>query len=336
MFKTDKKVLLRTSALALLLLLAGDIESNPGPSCATCQGEFQSIRDRMMCEGCNKQTHSHCSFTIPDTDTTLCRSCFWVQVSQKVASNLKNIQVKCDCTQRLQEFEAKLNTSLKKFLDTVASTNHSKFDSNQSQVIAGGPAAAKQQQTTAHMHKATPRALRFGNNNKADGGRTPTSRRDAGGRARDAGSLRAHRYPPAMGLCKITQLRTSSAVPPPKVRERAIFLSRLDVQTTEDEIKDHLSKVLPSGVHAKVTKLAGKNTEYYSSFHISVPLEFFATIRDPMIWPEGAPCREYRGRLQQYRVYSEQMDSQVSDSKKRKFDELLHSQIQGSGSVSNV
>src|SRR5438105_4660566 len=69
---------LRASALVVLLLLGGDIESNPSPPCATCSGQFQQVSSRTVCDYSSKGVHTHCTFQVPEANSSYCKSCFWI------------------------------------------------------------------------------------------------------------------------------------------------------------------------------------------------------------------------------------------------------------------
>lgn len=77
-----------TYAIAMLmLLLAGDVELNPGPVCPSCNLDIHPAVQTLKCTQCSKSTHKPCSFKIPN-GKSYCSNCFWNAVSDMVISRL--------------------------------------------------------------------------------------------------------------------------------------------------------------------------------------------------------------------------------------------------------
>lgn len=106
-----------------------------------------------------------------------------------------------------------------------------------------------------------------------------------------------------VGQCNITSLKASTTEVPVKPRTKSLFESRLDVLTTPGEVDQHVQKVLGREMIVKATKLKSQNQDYYSSFHVEVPVECFNELFSSMIWAEGCLIRPYRGILKDYRVF---------------------------------
>ena len=54
---------MKASAIVILLLGSGDIESNPGPvqyPCTVCEKYLKRNQCGIMCDGCSHWTHAHC------------------------------------------------------------------------------------------------------------------------------------------------------------------------------------------------------------------------------------------------------------------------------------
>ena len=69
-----------------------------------------------------------------------------------------------------------------------------------------------------------------------------------------------------------------------------LFVSRLHIETTVTEVKDHLGLVCKDQV--RVQRLETRTTDY-ASFKVSVPAKAKAKLMSKKCWPEGANVRNY-------------------------------------------
>lgn len=90
---------------------------------------------------------------------------------------------------------------------------------------------------------------------------------------------------------------------PPRPRSKALFISNLDAGYSQDEIKEYITSNLTTCQNVEVTKMASRNQEFYSSFHIVVPEDDFRDVSDLGLWPLGTVVRPFRGGLPEYRLY---------------------------------
>ena len=122
---------------------------------------------------------------------------------------------------------------------------------------------------------------------------------------------------PSTGTSRLTSLRVTQAEVPPRIQQKALFVSKLDKTTTEEELLNHLRKIIPTNIPVQVTKLRSENQQFYASFHVATPAETFAEVNDSSIWPLGVQFRQYRGQLRDYTKFGN--DSQTPEnSPKRK------------------
>lgn len=96
---------------------------------------------------------------------------------------------------------------------------------------------------------------------------------------------------------------------PRKALSKALFVSRLDPDTSVTEVLDIIKPVLK----AKIASCAKLRTKYtsYASFHISVEDETFEALNNPEVWPEGCLFHQFFGKLDASRV-SESIDQNGS------------------------
>lgn len=84
-----------SAALAIILLLGGDIESNPGPAiCHTCNTEVQNPNGKLSCGICLGVVPPQCGYRIPEKADRLCKNCLWTKTSKVVRSSIAN---RCPC-----------------------------------------------------------------------------------------------------------------------------------------------------------------------------------------------------------------------------------------------
>ena len=123
----------------------------------------------------------------------------------------------------------------------------------------------------------------------------------------------------SQGASRFTSLRASQAKLPPKTRRKALFVTRLERETTTDEVLNHLREVLPRDVPIKVTELRSEYQDFYASFHVAVPPEAFREINDSNIWSVKARFRPFRGQLHGYRkLVPNNEDMELTESPRRK------------------
>ena len=80
------------------------------------------------------------------------------------------------------------------------------------------------------------------------------------------------------------------AVRKEKRRCLGVFLSRLDPETTEEMVKDHISRC--SDLKVEVKKIVTKY-DTYSSFFIGTDYKHVKNLLAPDIWPQGALIKRY-------------------------------------------
>ncbi len=85
--KYSKRIVTTSAWVIIILLLAGDIELNPGPNwkypCGECSGPVKCNQKGIYCDVCNTWLHTHCiglsdldySIVQASPDTWACRSC---------------------------------------------------------------------------------------------------------------------------------------------------------------------------------------------------------------------------------------------------------------------
>ncbi|KAG0418426.1 hypothetical protein HPB47_004854 [Ixodes persulcatus] len=92
---------------------------------------------------------------------------------------------------------------------------------------------------------------------------------------------------------------------PRKSTSKALFVSRLEPDTSAADVLDIIKPVLRTRV-ASCSKLQTKYTSY-ASFHMSVDDEAFELLNSPDVWPEGSLFHQFFGKLDVSRV-SESLD----------------------------
>lgn len=308
-----KSRLLRATALLALLLLCGDIETNPGPPCTTCGGQILQIRERTVCEGCNKPLHTHCSFQIPENNSTNCKSCFWREVSLHVAKNTTPASTTpCKCLAELQALRKQIDDLTRKILgkSSTALTTLKTADhrSNQPTINRYQPKQQQQQQNVQLRSKRdvpTPRRLRFNSSQHYNVVGTPNEVHTPHNPPWHTVGKGGRKMHVTTGTNKMTQLRAVEAHSvPDRPRVKALFVSRVELSHSADAIKEYVCRIIGADTEVKVTKLAGMNQEYYNSYHVQVAANKFNELLDPSVWPDGIHFRPYRGQLHQYRVSS--------------------------------
>lgn len=327
-----KQNILRASALALLLLLGGDVEANPGPPCEACGEVIRQVSERTACGLCNKQIHLCCGFQIPGKQLVFCKSCFWVEVSARVSKDLL-LKHKCHCATEILELRQKIDELARSCfagarhsvgqasLRTAANDIQQRLPQQSNLQLSGARSAtAFSAKTARSAARLTPRRLLFNDHVTARAGtpsRTPSRllRRDAQRqRARNAGFTRRA----TTGTNKMTLLRTVNENDiPVRQRMKALFVSRIDLSHGEHDIQEYVTRIVGSDVGVKVTKLAGLNQTYYNSFHVQVSQENFAELLDPSVWPAGTHFRPFRGQLKPFRIFGQPLSETTRTGEKR-------------------
>lgn len=306
------RTLLRTSnwsntALIILLLLAGDIESNPGPAtCNSCNGRIQELAAPTACVSCLRPIHTPCGFQIPDKPSMFCKVCFWTEISKTVISSAT---IQCSCQNLFKALNEKVDKLVKK--------NHEPAVHERKQEP---PQPSRHNATNMRDHTPrTPRPIRtpqrklsfaevtrqVGNPLKAS--RPPRDKTPT--RTKPQSKPRGHNT----GTSRLTTLRATDAEVPQRMQQKALFVTRLEKDTSEQDLQIHLRKILPKEVPVQITKLRSEYQQFYASFHIAVPAEIFSEVNDDSIWPIGVRFRQFRGQLRDYRKLGNSNLSQEND-----------------------
>ena len=106
-----------------------------------------------------------------------------------------------------------------------------------------------------------------------------------------------------MGRKKNTRL----VAVPFQPRKARIFLSRLNLQCTVDQIKEHVHEII--GTDSVVERIQNKSS-LYASFLITVDKDHEDKILDPDEWQEGLIVRPFRGALRRPQQEYSQHDLQ--------------------------
>lgn len=227
--------------------------------------------------------------------------CFWIEASKTVVSSLGQ---KCHCQIAIQ--------SLSKKLDEVARTVNVTTAIEKKQNTAKVRATTQQTPITPRVSmQRTPKRLTYAAALQKE---TRVPRQLEGRKSQPRMKPQPKARAPCTGASKFTSLKATETEAPPRIRQKALFVTNLAKETTELDVACHLRKIVPENVHVQVTKLRSANQDYYASFHVSVPQEIFADINDRNVWPVYSQFRPYRGQLQDYRRF----ETQQEESPRRK------------------
>lgn len=102
---------------------------------------------------------------------------------------------------------------------------------------------------------------------------------------------RAHHIPPLQGCKKSNSLQIAKKKSPKK----ELFITRLDPETTSDDIEKFLLNDL-NLTYAKCTKLKTK-FDTYSSFHAYIETDEFHLVNHEDVWPDGILVKPFFGKL---------------------------------------
>ncbi|CAH0560636.1 unnamed protein product [Brassicogethes aeneus] len=92
------------------------------------------------------------------------------------------------------------------------------------------------------------------------------------------------RYPKVVGNNVLGNLKGVA-------RRQSIYISRLDTETTEEEIKTHFKE---NGITSCEIKMGNsKHPEIYKSYIITVPETIIEKVKKPELWPEGASISNF-------------------------------------------
>ena len=268
------EVVLHSAAFACILLLGGDIELNPGPvAFHSCNEAVQNAAGKFSCGLCLGMLHSQCCYRIPDRTHTFCRSCFG---SDSAKTIMASIPVKCSTQLSIKALNEKLDQILKKSSGSAVPPN-------------------KQQQTARTPAPPTPRTHRTPNSQprKKLSYAEATQKESRNLTSCATSQKHAQKKPEhyrkvntlATGTSRFTSLKATGVEIPPRVREKALCVSSLHKLTTDQDLMNHLRKVVADDVPMKIARLRSEHQKYYSSFHISVPPEAFDEIDDGSVWP---------------------------------------------------
>lgn len=106
------------------------------------------------------------------------------------------------------------------------------------------------------------------------------------------------RVKPSSGTAKPDKV---NAAPPP-VRHMALFVSRLDPETSVNDIEALIEPFLEG--RTPVCSKMKTRFPSYSSFHLACDEAVFAALNKPEVWPEGSIFHQFFGRLDSTRVYN--------------------------------
>ena len=305
-----------SAALIIILLLAGDIESNPGPAKSnSCNGQIQNTAGTNSCVNCLRPIHLPCGFQIPDRPDMYCKVCFWTETSRAITSS---ISFQCRCQDTLKVLSGKIDQLMKRPAGSAVPERGTQQQMTQrappvSVNASGSNAQGSTPRTPRQRGTPTPaRRLSFAEAARQGGNQLRASRQ-----VRDKTPARAkpQNKPrgPSTGTSRLTSLKASEAEVPTRTQQKALFVTRLDKEHSEQDVISHLRKILPSETPIQVTKLRGENQEFYASFHVAVPADAFAEINDSSIWPLGAQFRQFRGQLRDYRKFGSDTRHQGND-----------------------
>lgn len=85
-------------------------------------------------------------------------------------------------------------------------------------------------------------------------------------------------------------------VAPPSTRRRALFVTKLNPDTSCVDISSHLSSV---GVEEVECRKLKTRYDSYASFHVSVAAKDFEKLSDPTVWPKSCLFKAFRGALRE-------------------------------------
>lgn len=85
-------------------------------------------------------------------------------------------------------------------------------------------------------------------------------------------------------------------VAPPSTRRRALFVTKLNPDTSCEDISSHLSSV---GVEEVECRKLKTRYDSYASFHVSVAAKDFDKLSDPAVWPKSCLFKAFRGALRE-------------------------------------
>ncbi|KAG0434778.1 hypothetical protein HPB47_018892 [Ixodes persulcatus] len=85
-------------------------------------------------------------------------------------------------------------------------------------------------------------------------------------------------------------------VAPPSTRRRALFVTKLNPDTSCEDISSHLSSV---GVEEVECRKLKTRYDSYASFHVSVAAKDFDKLSDPTVWPKSCLLKAFRGALRE-------------------------------------
>ena len=96
-------------------------------------------------------------------------------------------------------------------------------------------------------------------------------------------------------------IKTSIQPATKRIPRKAIFVTRLDPNTSIENIEKHIKSNI--GIASTVCSKIKTKYETYSSFHISTEEPDMDKILDPNVWPEGVLITEFYGQLKEDQKY---------------------------------
>ena len=257
--------------------------------------------------------HPQCGYRIPDRNEARCKGCFWIETSKAI---LSSVTQRCSCQDALKALNEKLDHLLKKNNGPAALTN--KHAQPQHQLSRANVPTPQTPRSRDAPFSRPRRQLNFAGvvqrESRTPRNKLPVQRQTHDDRPKNQRSSNARREGPS----RFTALRATEAEVPPRIHTKALSVSQLHKLTTDQDVIDHVRKIIPENASIRVTRLESEHQNYYATFHIAVPAEHFADINDGSVWPMKVQFRLYRGKLHDYRKFGFSEDKTGTESPRRK------------------